>query len=50
MIKVSILCGGGEGGGSKDGVGEAVQLTEPLLLWTGKEWILNIWLAGSVEA
>lgn len=38
--------GGGGGGGSKGGVGEAFQLTERLLLWTGREGILNIWLAG----
>lgn len=42
-----IMWGGGGGGeGSKGGVGEAVQLTERLLLWTGREGILNIWLAG----
>lgn len=41
---------GGEGGGSKGGVGEAVQLTERLLLWTDREGILNVWLEGSVEA
>ena len=34
------------GGRSKGGVGEAFQLTERLLLWTGREGILNIWLAG----
>lgn len=38
--------GGGGGGGSKGGVGEAFQLTERLLLWTVREGILNIWLAG----
>ena len=42
--------GGGEGGGSKGGVGEAAQLTERPLRWTDREGILNIWLAGSVEA
>ena len=52
MIKVSILCVAevGWGGGSKGGVGEAVQLTERLLLWTDREGILNVWLKGSVEA
>lgn len=46
-----FMCGGGgEGGGSKGGVGEAVQLTERLLLWTDREGILNAWLEGSVEA
>ena len=34
------------GGGSEDGLGQAVQLTERLLLWTGGGGISNIWLAG----
>ena len=48
MIKVSISCEAEVGGGgrSKGGGGEAFQLTERLLLWTGREGILNIWLAG----